>query len=364
MRARSVIFRPISLIHSFIKLFTKVLARRLAPQMDRFVITNQSAFIRGRVLHDNFKATQFTAKLLHRKKKSCALLKLDISKAFDSVNWNFLLGLLTHMGFSRRWINWISMVLSSASTKIICNGSPGRRICHARGLRQGDPLSPLIFVLVMEALNALFKVVEARGLFQQLDPLITDRVFLYADDVVLFVSPSQQDLTLVKGILEVFAADSGLYTNIAKCLIAPIQCYLDDTVSLLQHFPAKLSPLPTCYLGIPLFVGKLQKCDLQPLVNKVNDCLPTWKAKLMSKAGRAVLVKTKLSAIPVHTAMVISLSPWVIKCIDKRRRAFLWAGSDSVSGGKCLLAWPKVCRPSELGGLGFLDLNIFALAMR
>ena len=84
----------------------------------------------------------------------------------------------------------------------------------------------------------------------------------------------------------------------------------------------------------------------------------------MSKAGRAVLVKTKLSAIPVHTAMAISLSPWVIKCIDKRRRAFLWAGSDSVSGGKCLLAWPKVCRPSELGGLGFLDLDIFALAMR
>ncbi|KAG2538450.1 hypothetical protein PVAP13_9NG381214 [Panicum virgatum] len=62
--------------------------------------------------------------------------------------------------------------------------------------------------------------------------------------------------------------------------------------------------------------------------------------------------------------MAISLSPWVIKCIDKRRRAFLWAGSNSVSGGKCLLAWPKVCRPPELGGLGFLDLNIFGYSLR
>jgi len=132
--------------------------------------------------------------------------------------------------------------------------------------------------------------------------------------------------------------DSGLHSNIDKSIIAPIHCNLEDTVTLLQHFPAKLSPLPMCYLGIPLAVGKLRKCDLQPLVDKVNDSLPTWKAKWLSKAGRAVLVKTKLSAIPVHTAMVITLSPWVIQCIDKRRRAFLWAGSDSVSGGKCSLA--------------------------
>ena len=124
-------FRPISLIHSFIKLFTKVLARRLAPHMNDLVKTNQSAFIRGRVLHDNFKAAQLTAKLVHKKKLPSALLKIDISKAFDSVSWSFLLDILAQMGFSRRWLNWISLILSSASTKIICNGSPGRRICHA-----------------------------------------------------------------------------------------------------------------------------------------------------------------------------------------------------------------------------------------
>jgi len=328
------------------------------------VSLNQSAFIRGRVLHDNFKAAQLTAKLLHRKKKPSALFKLDISKAFDSVNWSFLIDLLTHMGFSRRWINWISMILSSASTKIICNGSPGHRICHARGLRQGDPLSPLIFVLVMEALNALFKLADERGLLFGLDQSVAERVLLYADDVILFLSPQQQDLVLARGILQIFAMDSGLHSNIDKSIIAPIHCNLEDTVTLLQHFPAKLSPLPMCYLGIPLAVGKLRKCDLQPLVDKVNDSLPTWKAKWLSKAGRAVLVKTKLSAIPVHTAMVITLSPWVIQCIDKRRRAFLWAGSDSVSGGKCSLAWPKVCRPPELGGLGLLDLQTFGYALR
>jgi len=93
--------------------------------MNDLVKTNQSAFIRGRVLHDNFKAAQLTAKLVHKKKLPSALLKIDISKAFDSVSWSFLLDILAQMGFSRRWLNWISLILSSASTKIICNGSPG-----------------------------------------------------------------------------------------------------------------------------------------------------------------------------------------------------------------------------------------------
>jgi hypothetical protein len=111
-------FRPISLIHSFAKLFTKVLARRIAPHMKSLVRTNQSAFISGRLIHENFNAVQLTAKLLHRKKIPSALYKIDIAKAFDSLDWTFLLEVLKQLGFSRRWLNWISLVLSTASTKI------------------------------------------------------------------------------------------------------------------------------------------------------------------------------------------------------------------------------------------------------
>jgi hypothetical protein len=149
-------FRPISLIHSFAKLFTKVLACRIAPHMNSLVRTNQSAFITGRLIHENFKAVQLTAKLLRRKKIPSALYKIDIAKAFDSLDWTFLLEVLKHMGFSRRWLNWISLILSTASTKIILNGSPG------------DPLSPFLFVLAMEALNALIKKAEAKGMLEPL----------------------------------------------------------------------------------------------------------------------------------------------------------------------------------------------------
>jgi hypothetical protein len=103
--------------------------------MKGLVKPNQSAFIQAWLIQENYKAVQLTAKLLHRSKMPSALLKVDIAKAFDTVNWRFLLSLLEHLGFSRRWLDWNFLILSSASTKVILNGSPGRRICHARGLR-------------------------------------------------------------------------------------------------------------------------------------------------------------------------------------------------------------------------------------
>ena len=178
--------------------------------MNGLVMHNQSAFIQSRIIHENFKAVQLTAKLLNHSKVPCSLLKIDIVKAFDTVNWRFLIELLQHLGFSRRWVNWISIILSSVSTRVILNGAPGQRICHARGLRQGDPLSPLLFVLVMEVLNALLKLVDEKGLLFALHPKVTERAFMYADDVVIFTSPVQQDLALIKTILQLFAGASGL----------------------------------------------------------------------------------------------------------------------------------------------------------
>ena len=180
-------FRPISLIHSFAKLFAKVLARRLSPHMNDLVRLNQSAFISGRLIHENFKAVQLTTSILHRKRIPSALFKVDIAKAFDSVNWSFLLAILRHMGFPRRWINWISLLLSTTSTKIILNGQPGKRIIHVRGLRQGVPLSPLLFVLAMEPLNALFRLAISKQVFSSIGTAnIPECIFLYADDMILF----------------------------------------------------------------------------------------------------------------------------------------------------------------------------------
>jgi hypothetical protein len=115
-------YRPIRLIHSFSKLITKCLAKRLAGVLDARVLRNQSAFIKGRRIHDNFRNVQLACKAIHERKSPTILLKIDIAKAFDSVSWPFLLEVLQHMGFGQRWRNWISILLSTASTKILLNG--------------------------------------------------------------------------------------------------------------------------------------------------------------------------------------------------------------------------------------------------
>jgi hypothetical protein len=100
---------------------------------------------------------QSSAKLLHVRRKPAFLLKVDLARAFDSVSWPFLIDIMKHAGFPGAWLDWLPVLLSTANTRVLLNGSPGRRICHARGLRQGDPLSPMLFLFVMEVLNALIK---------------------------------------------------------------------------------------------------------------------------------------------------------------------------------------------------------------
>lgn len=356
-------YRPISLVHSFAKLVTKMLANRLAPLLDSMVATNQSAFIRGRCIHDNFMLVQQTIKVLHHRKVSSLFLKLDISKAFDSVAWSFLLEVLAHLGFSNGWCNLIANLLKSASTQVLLNGEPGNFISHQRGLRQGDPLSPMLFILVMDVLNSMFCRADQEGLLQPLHSA-GQRLSLYADDVALFIRPNEEDLQLTKALLQLFGDASGLQTNLQKSCVIPIQCNTNimERVDSTLHCP--VSAFPSNYLGLPISDKKLRKRDLLVWIEKIANKLPGWKAPLLSLAGRAVLVKAVLTAIPIYLLIALKVPKWFIRSIDKIRRNFLWKGRKEANGGCCLVAWEKVMRPLDLGGLGIHNLEIMSWALQ
>lgn len=269
------------------------------------------------------------------------------------------------MGFSSRWRDWISALLSSASTKILLNGRPGNRICHTRGLCQGDPLSPMLFVLAMEGLNSLIAYADQHGFLSPLPlPVTGCRVSLYADDLVIFVLPEPDDLLVLRELLGIFANASGLFVNWAKMVATGIHCSANHTATILQLLGCVVADFPCIYLGIPLSVGCLRRTDEQPIIDAVARRIPTWKGHLLNLAGRATLTAVTLSAIPTHVAIATALSQWAIDEIDKRRRGFLWSGTDKAAGGKCKVAWESTCRPRELGGLGLLDLRRFAIALR
>jgi hypothetical protein len=172
------------------KLFSKVLATHLALMLDTMVHHSQSTFIQGWFIHDNFRYVQDSAKALHIKKVSSVLLKVDIARAFDSVSWSFLFEIMAHMGFSSIWIDWLLSILSSASTKVLMNGHPGNKIFHACGHWQGDSLSMILFILVMEVLSALICKANSWSLFAPLWVLaILHRASFYTDDLVIFLNP-------------------------------------------------------------------------------------------------------------------------------------------------------------------------------
>jgi hypothetical protein len=228
---------------------------------------------------------------LHVKKEASPLFKVDIAKAFDSISWPFLLSVLRQRGFGPRWIRWISLLLRTAQTRVLVNGFEGDVFLHGRGLRQGDPISPLLFVVAMDVLAAMFHTVESAGVLSRFGLAgIKHRVSLYADDVVVFTKPDMGELVAVRKILDCFGEASGLMVNFSKSAVAPIHCPEAALPSVSATLSCQVITLPCTYLGLPLSIRKLQREDLQPVLDKLAGKLAFWRACLMSKEGQAVYV--------------------------------------------------------------------------
>jgi hypothetical protein len=172
--------------------------------------------------------------------------------------------------------------------------------CIVGGVRQGDPLSPMLFLLAMEPLQLLFKKAMQTQLINKLTHNYDSfRVSLYADDATLFLKPSKDDLDIMNCIMQLFADASGLITNLRKTQTYPIRCdHLD--LSFLSDASIPISEFPCSYLGLPLHFRMSSKAILPPLVLKIGGRLSGWKRDCLSYPRRELLVKTVLSSMPTH----------------------------------------------------------------
>lgn len=251
--------------------------------------------------------------------------------------------------------------MSSSKASILINGSPDSYVRYQRGLRQGDPLSLLLFVLVTDVLCSMFSnALCAKILVGVLlgDYRIRCNLY-YADDLLVLATGGLEDLRIVKLILYVFEGLTGLVTNFSKtCLFSSSLGILPDPAAS-ATLNCERGLLPVTYLSIPIVGRRPRRQDWEGLILKVRRKLSSWKVEHLSLGGKLTLVNSVLSVLPIYWMSLFRLPCWVIKEIDRFKRDFLWSDSD-IDNPKCrLVRWKNLCRSRDQGGWGILDLGIF-----
>ncbi|RVW13630.1 LINE-1 reverse transcriptase-like [Vitis vinifera] len=293
------------------KLLAKVLANRLKKVLDRVVLVDQNAFVRGRQILDASLVANEVIDYWHKRKEKGLICRLDIEKAYDSINWKFLMKVLRKMGFGSRWMDWMWWCISTAKFSILINGVPAGFFSNSKGLWQGDPLSPYLFVLGMEVLSTLLRragegaFFPAVGFGERGEELIVSHL-LFVDDTLIFYKVRREQLTNLSWILAWFEAASGLRINLAKSVLIPVG-EVDELEELAAELGCRLGALPTVYLGLPLGAHHKTSSSWDGVEERMRRRLAWWKRQYISKGGRITLIKSTLASIPIYLLSLIRI---------------------------------------------------------
>eukprot|EP00253_Pinus_taeda_P036521 PITA_36521 len=345
-------FRPISLCNSIYKIIAKVIANRIKPILSCHISMEQFTFLSGRQIHEAIGVAKEVMHSVRQKNKKGVVIKIDLSKAYDRINWLYLRLLLTHLDFKPTFISWIMGCISNVSYAILINGAATPFFKGQRGLRQGCPLSPLLFLLVAEGLSQLIHKATREGKVKCIE--VPTNLFishlLFVDDILIFTNTEHIEIKELKSILDLFLKATGMQINHRKSQLIMTGLAVQERGRLHSVLPFQPSTLelPFKYLGFWLKPNDYKKEDWNWLIPKIESRISHWSFKWLSKAGRLTLIKSVLLAFPVYWVALT----WVPKgTMDKIRRLcsrFLWDGSKENSVLPWV-GWDKVARPKDWG---------------
>ncbi|XP_015939884.1 uncharacterized protein LOC107465419 [Arachis duranensis] len=335
-------FRHISLCNVVYKIITKVLTNRLRPFLPDIVSPLQGSFIPGRGAPDNIIVAQEILNFMkHTKsKKGTLAFKIDLEKAYDRVDWRFLESTLIAFGFPIITVNLIMNCVRASSLSIMWNGNRLDSFAPRRGLRQGDPMSPYLFVLCMERLACYISHKVVEGVWKPVSVTRSGPKFshlMFADDLLLFCQATKSQVQMVMHSLNIFCKASGMKVNLEKS-----KAFCSKNVSARRRdIFTSVSSIRFAldlerYLGVNLNHSRTSRASFHSVIEKVRGRLANWKGRLLNKAGRLCLINSVAASIPVY------------------HMQFLWKGQ--VDGrGLSLVNWRTVITPKKFGGLGVRD---------
>lgn len=288
------------------------------------------------------------------------LIKLDIKKAYDKVDWHFLCKCLDAFGFNKKWINLVFECIATPRISILVNGASEGFFEISRGLKQGDPLSPFLFIIMAESLGRVINWAREKGqlvgikITSNMEP-ITHQQFV--DDTMLFGSSSHMEAKRIKKILNNYTSISGQEINTMKSNITFFNTNNKLRTRILKILKFRAGELPCKYLGLPIDKGTRSSSLWNQVVTKITNRISSWKGKWISSTGKATLIKAVLSAMPIYQLSCMDLPASKMKEITSHIRTFFWQGLED-KARISLISWDKICLPKEMGGLGIKDLLI------
>jgi hypothetical protein len=363
---------PISLCNVIYKIIAKCLANRLKPHLPDYIHQSQQAFIEGRRISNNIIIAQEITHsfALSSWKNQAFMLKIDLAKAFDRVEWRFIVAALSRKGLHGHFINLIHACISSQTFSIIISGQPFSRFHSNRGIRQGCPMSPYLFVLTINELSIALQEAMSTNSFAGITlgpncPSIHS--LLFADDLLVCGQATVQEAIRMKNILQEFCLNSGQTPNWNKSGII----FSKNVPTCIIHSIKQIFPVPDIdtnfiHLGHPLILpGKNRTTAYNFVVDIFKSKLTTYKADKLSHAARLELIKSVFSSIPVYYMSNILFTKKFIAKLTAIIRNFWWTGirEETHSRSLCLRAWKDICAPKNEGGLGIRNLQAMNQAL-
>ncbi|KAG7578550.1 Zinc knuckle CX2CX4HX4C [Arabidopsis thaliana x Arabidopsis arenosa] len=358
-------FRPIALCNVTYKIIAKILTHHLQPFLNKLISKHQSALVPGRAITDNVLITHEMLRYLRisKARKRCFMaVKTDMSKAYDRLEWSFLRAVLTNLGIHEKWIGWVMECVSSVSYSFLINGSPHGKVSPTRGIRQGDPLSPYLFILCTEVLSGLCLKAQSNGSLPGIkvacgSPSINH--LLFADDTMFFCRSDSKHCKTLATIIKSYESASGQSINFEKSSITfsskTPQASKERSKKILNIF--KEGGVGK-YLGLPEHFGRKKKDIFTSIVDRIQQRAHSWASKFLSGAGKQVLLKAVLSALPTYAMSSFKLPQSLCKRIQSALTRFWW---DNKADQRkiCWISWDKLTLPKGAGGLGFREIEEF-----
>lgn len=338
-------FRPIALLNSDIKIFTKLLANRLNKYISSIIHTDQTGFVPNRYSFFNVRRLMNIMYHKYSKSSKVAALCLDAEKAFDQVEWAYMVKALEEFGFGRQFVSWITMLYAHPSSSILTNQERSLPFRLHRGTRQGCPLSPLLFAIAIEPL-----AISIRN-HASIEPIrlgnVDHHISLYADDVVLFISQPEKSVPVLLDLIKTFGEVSGYTINWQKSEFMSLGA--DLNTEFLHNLPFKITNRLK-YLGVvlPKDPKLIFKMNFLEKLEKLRRDIEKWRTLPLSMVGRINAIK--MVSLPrflyLFQNLPIFLARSFFKSLDSIILPFIW-------GFKAhRISKTHLHKPGKMGGLG------------